>query len=95
MTDKILDRDSLFYNETTRDAYEAVRLEKDDFVYVECDKHDTPLRFKVFFGDSMYLKAQTCPQCMEEAKEAGRREMEREPWKRIVELAKAKIKEQP
>ena len=86
MTKEILDRDKLVYNETTKETYEYVRLEKDDMIYLECPYHGIlqgykTLRFKIFYGDSIDLMPLPCPKCMEEAKEAGRREMEREHGK--------------
>ncbi len=98
MTTKILNGDELVYNKTTEKAYDSVRLEKDDMIYLECPFHGILqghklLRFKVFFGDTVDLMPLPCPQCIEKAREEGRKEMEREPWKRIIELAKSKIKE--
>lgn len=98
MTKEILDRDKLVYNETTKETYEYVRLEKDDMIYLECPYHGilqghAPLRFKVFFGDSLDLMPFPCPKCLEKAREEGRKEMEKEPWKKIIDLAESKIKE--
>lgn len=66
-----------------------VRLQKNDSVHVECTEHKTLLEFEIFYGDSIYLQVAPCPKCIEEAKEKGRKEVERAPWKRMFEFVKA------
>ena len=60
-------RKELKYNEITDKIYTDVYLEKDDNVMLECPVCKTPLKFKVFIGDSVYLEPFPCEKCIEKA----------------------------
>ena len=79
------------YNKITEEL-NHVYLEKDSSIYLICAKHKQgkgmlsgiELKFKVFFGDSYVFLVEPCPKCIEEAKEAGRKEIEKNLWGRII-----------
>jgi len=83
------------YNKMTEEL-NHVYLEKDSSIYLECAKHKKEgklslgleLKFKVFVGDSYFFIVEPCLKCIEEAKEAGRKEIEKNPWGRIISKIK-------
>ena len=85
----------LIYNEITKEL-NHVYLKKDSSIYLECAKHKKAknmisgieLKFKIFSGDSCYFLVEPCPKCIEEAKELGRKEIEKDLWERIIQTIK-------
>ena len=69
---------------------------KDSSIYLECAKHKKEgklslgleLKFRVFVSDSYHFAVEPCPKCIEEAKEAGRKEIEKNLWGRIISKIK-------
>lgn len=80
--------------ELKKEKYQLnLRVENNDDIMMECPVHGCSLVFKILRFDSYYLFPKPCPLCIEEAKEAGRKEIEHNLWDRIIDKIKTWQKE--
>ncbi len=71
-------------NETT-EIFTEVYLKEEYNIYLECIKHETYLKFRIFSGDSLYFQVFPCEKCLEEAIEKASLEKARIIINKIIE----------